>query len=235
MHIMDCHGVIALVQGGVLHYLLRKRALGANQAERLNAIDGERKAWYMAHPRMLRIPRIKAGNCISNGWAELHGPAFKAANTRGAVRFFKLLADKYCTDESIVDMNIKSLLTSLEKFNELLYTEPMFMSEAKVIELQKHTLDFGRHYQILRDEARKHKVLAWNHTPKVHRMQHFPMLAEIINPRHVSVYMEESMIGTTLKVYRRGMNGRYQASIQRTVLVKRMLGLFLRFEDSCGP
>ena len=65
---------------------------------------------------------------------------------------------------------------------------------------------------------------------KVHKMQHLPRLAGIINPIYVQCYGEESLIGTTVQVWKKCMNGRYDKQAQRNVLLKRITGLLLRYE-----
>ena len=53
MHLMDCKGVTAIVAGGVLGVLVRRPALGANKAARLESINQHRADWYAARPRSL--------------------------------------------------------------------------------------------------------------------------------------------------------------------------------------
>ena len=53
---------------------------------------------------------------------------------------------------------------------------------------------------------------------KVHRMQHLPRLAGIINPRCVQCYGEESLTGTTTQVWRKCVNGRYDKSATQCVV-----------------
>ena len=56
------------------------------------------------------------------------------------------------------------------------------------------------------------------------------MLCEIINPKSVQCYAEESQIGSTTLVYKGSMAGRYERGVQKVVLSKRELGLFVRYE-----
>ena len=65
---------------------------------------------------------------------------------------------------------------------------------------------------------------------KVHKMQHLPRFAGIINPRYVQCYGEESLIVTTVQVWKKCMRGRYDRHAQRNVLLKRITGLLLRYE-----
>ena len=54
------------------------------------------------------------------------------------------------------------------------------------------------------------------------------MLCTIINPKFVQCDGEESLIGTTAKVWKRSMSVRYESVVQRNALS--LLGLFLRLE-----
>ena len=82
----------------------------------------------------------------------------------------------------------------------------------------------------LREVARQKGWLLWNVTPKVHKMQHVPLLASVINPRFVQNYAEESLIGTCTAIWARSVSGRYRSVAQRAVLAKKLTGLLLHFE-----
>ena len=74
------------------------------------------------------------------------------------------------------------------------------------------------------------KQRAFDVTPKVHKLQHVPMVCEFVNMRFIQCYLEESAVGTTTRIWMKSMAGRWRRRVQRTVLAKRFLGLFLRFE-----
>ena len=82
----------------------------------------------------------------------------------------------------------------------------------------------------LREIARVKKWPLWNVTPKVHKMQHVPLLATVLNPRCVQNYAEESLIGTCTAIWARSVAGRYRSVVQRAVLAKKLVGLLLHFE-----
>ena len=83
---------------------------------------------------------------------------------------------------------------------------------------------------IFRECARVKRQFCWRVTPKVHKLQHIPLYSEVLNPRHVQNYSEESLIGTTARIWKGSMDGQYQKSAQSNVLLKRTVGLLLRFE-----
>ena len=72
----------------------------------------------------------------------------------------------------------------------------------------------------LRELARQNGWALWNVTPKVHKMQHLPFLASVINPRFVQNYAEESLIGTCTAIWARSVKGKYKTVAQKAVLAK---------------
>ena len=96
------------------------------------------------------------------------------------------------------------------------------------MEFRRVMLRFGATLQSLRSLARSKNFLAWNITPKVHMCQHLQQQSTIMNPRWVQNYTEESQIGTTTKVWARSATGAYRRTIQRLVLLKRIVALVVR-------
>ena len=101
------------------------------------------------------------------------------------------------------------------------------MTDRDLDRLRSICIEFGEHFMWCRELSRRDGLLWWEITPKVHKMQHVPKMAQMINPRFVQCYFPESLIGTTTKVWKRSMSGRYKNSAQRVVLSKRLLGVLL--------
>jgi hypothetical protein len=228
MHMMDCKGVSSIVYGSVLARLIRAPELGANIASRLKLINLKLAAWYERRPGSLRLPRIAHSNVFANGWADLHGPAIKAANTRKASGFFSELSAEYLGHGSDFDQHMASAAKLLHEFYSIIYAAPVFMTDRDLDRLRSICIEFGEHFMWCREFSRRDGLLWWEITPKVHKMQHVPKMAQMINPRFVQCYFPESLIGTTTKVWKRSMSGRYKNSAQRVVLSKRLLGVLLR-------
>ena len=104
------------------------------------------------------------------------------------------------------------------------------MTRDQVQTVRAACLEFGSAYMRLRECARTTGLLLWPVKPKVHTMQHVPLFCEVMNPRFLQNYIEESVVGTTTKVWKRSVAGRYQGGVQRVVLVKRVVGLLSRLD-----
>ena len=63
------------------------------------------------------------------------------------------------------------------------------------------TLSFGESFMQLREIARQKGWMLWNVTPKLHKMQHLPLLATVINHWFVQNYAQESLIGTCTAIW----------------------------------
>lgn len=202
MHLADCKGVAAIVFGSLLWFLLRCPRLGMRQDLRLRAVIDIMQRFYDEHPGTHRLPPIRLSNVLLDGWAELHGPTVKAANTRAAAPVFAHLAMRFFTEDTPLHVSLRAVTAKLKEFYDIVYSQEIFMTDAAICDVKCVCVDFGTHFQLLRDHCRVNNILAFKLTPKVHKMQHIPMLCEILNPRCVQCYGEESLIGTTVKVWK---------------------------------
>ena len=230
MHCMDCNGVCSLVYGGILGVLLQDRRLGPNRDARLQHINGMMRVWYAAHPDEHRLPPILMSNVTSDGWCILSGQAIKAAAIRSARGFFQHLCQQYCTSGSRMDALLLAMMNDLSEFYTILYTNGTFLSDEVLQRFQDVCISFGESYQELRGICMDEELLAFPVRPKCHRMQHLPRCARTINPVALQCYAEESLVGTTTKVWKRSMAGRYEHVVQEAVLTKRLTGLLLRMQ-----
>ena len=230
MRLLDVKGVASLAIGGALSFLLQTFALGANMQRRLGRINELLTEYYDARPRSNRIPPIRQSNLKSDGWWDLHGPCFKAANVRCAVPAFLQICRRFLVSESAEETTAIKILESLVAMYDVFYQEPMFVPGAACRRLSAATLAFGLEFQRARQQARRREVLAYNITPKVHKTQHLPLMASALNPSFVQNYDEESQMGTTGRVWKKSMSGRFQKHVQKLVLVKRTTALPVRLE-----
>ena len=235
MHLMDCKGVLALAFGSVCKELIADPRLGANQQERLDTINERRKALFDSRPGSVRLPKLLLANLTKDGWGDLHGKTIKAAITRHALPFFVSLVTEFYNRGTPEDTDRVRMLGALDELYNVVYNEPMFLPPDAQRRLREACLTFGACYQRLREAARLAGRCNYRVTPKVHKMQHLPLMGGFINPRCVQNYAEESLIGTATKTYKASMNGRHMGVAQVNFLAKRMVALLLRFEIPQRP
>ena len=84
MHILQRGGQLLVWRGALL--LAQGACFGATKKLRLGRVYSDRHAWYNRRPTMLKLPRVLLANCKQDDWAELGGPAFKAAIARRATK-----------------------------------------------------------------------------------------------------------------------------------------------------
>ena len=230
MHLLECKGVAPVTFGSVLAWLLSDARVGANREQRLAAINAHREEFYNARPGSHRLPNIMEGSCKRDGWANLAGPAFKAAKVRGSAPFFRFIAHRYCTTMHVRDATLRAVVAALDDLYNELYDAPMFPPDPTVARVRQLCLDFGKAYQRMRELSRRSGIYAFAVTPKTHKVQHIPKLATCINPVRVQVYAEESMMGSVTSTWRGSKHGRYREVVQNVVVVKQLTGVLLRFE-----
>ena len=121
---------------------------------------------------------------------------------------------------------------ALDAMYQILYTANMFLSPREAAALSHAVTEFGLQYQRLREISRRSGILGFAVTPKVHKYQHLPRIAESINPRFCQNYAEEATMGTVSATWAGSATGQYMANVQEVVLAKRLVALLLRVE--CG-
>jgi len=200
MHLLDCKGVAAEIAGSILSMIAKMPAAGRNKATRLNAINTHMDAWHSAHPGRHKLPPLLVANLTGGDkWANLSGAAIKAATTRGSVPWLKELVRVYFPGDSEREVKVRQLADDLAEFYELLYAAGRFVPPATVDRLRLVVVRSGASYMWLREDCRLRGELFFKATPKVHKMQHVPLMATALNPRFVQNYSEESLIGTCTK------------------------------------
>ena len=231
MHNLDCKGVTSIALGSFLMYVVTQHQFGANQGARMDFFNTELKTWYDARPGSNRLPTIRLTDITTDGWGDLHGAAIKAAMTRDSVAFFADFAQRFFSRErSCYEGLIIDLAAQLRDLYVILKGQGMFMTPASVRQLRQVCERFGSTFMQLRNQAMVDHRLAWQVTPKVHKMQHLPSMAKLLNPGEISCYMDEGSIGSTTKVWKRSLAGRHGEVNQRNVLAKRVLGVLVRLE-----
>ena len=135
--------------------------------------------------------------------------------------------------ETPEEQSMKSVLKNCYELYGILWNGPRFLQEQDLDVLHRVCIQFGEDWMRCREFARLRNALVFNVTGKVHKTQHLPAMAAIINPAWVSCYAEERLIGTTMKVLKQSQKGCWKRLIQHRVLMKRLCGLVLRLEGNC--
>ena len=154
----------------------------------------------------------------------------KAATTRCSVPLVRGYAVQVFNRGEAPDQDVVGILNGLTEFYEILYGGQLFLDDDEVARLRAVILDIGRRAMRLRAWGRHNNTFVFNVKPKWHKMQHLPMYASALNPRHVECYLEESLIGAICRIWHRAMRGNYMIDAQSNVLIRRTLGLLLRLE-----
>ena len=231
MHNNDCKGVSNLAMGSTLAVLLSSWRVGRTRPERLATLNAAMREWYSQRPGSHRLPKIRMSNLVdSSGWADLNGPMIKAANSRAAVPMIRDLSYIYLPGDNDRNQCIHKLLDNLTEYYELIYSEPLFMSEAAVARLEEVLIELGEAWMDLREMARERGLQLWKISSKVHKIMHTGVWSRALNVRFVQCYSEESQMGSTTSVWHESMRGQYAGGIQSMVLLKRTLALLLRLE-----
>ena len=229
MHVNDLRGTIAIAGGSLLvHLTTNVRALGNTQQQRMDEINRLMKEFQQGSTEhrmpMLRLRDLKT----DKGWSMLSGKLIKAANTRAMLPFLDDLASKYCTGREGFDQSCRKVFTSLLTIQRIMYSSGTFLTDAAKEEFKEAHLRLGRHWQLLRDLCRRAEVNSFQITPKLHYTQHFPYQADLINPRAVQNYIQESLVGHVAKVWSACANGPYADTVQLTSLARLWVGYELR-------
>eukprot|EP00959_Pyramimonas_sp_CCMP1952_P455407 9471505-Pyramimonas_sp.AAC.1 len=205
MHTCDCNGVAGHMAGSVMRPLVVNEArLGANQTARMKAINDLMRDFYTRNPGSNRCPDIKVNNLTDSvGYSNLSGAAFKAANTRGLAPFLVELADQHCDSDSQKDRFVRRACVHWNAFYMIVYSSGMFMTTEQKSDLRTAVLRWGAAYQCLRELSVAEHKLDFMIVPKTRIMQHFGFPPNIINPRYIQNYLEESNIGTTTQIWQR--------------------------------
>ena len=233
MHIADCNGVANIIAASVIRPLVQScAALGRTQEVRLAEINRRLKDFYDLRPGYCRMAPIRLSNLLNSlGWSTLCGSTIKAANTRALAPFLVKLAEELHADPaSDYDRLVCLACRDWDRFYAILYGGGLFLTDVEQGQLRRILGRLGASLMQLREHCRVAGIAAWHLSPKVHMCQHFGAFSGVVNPRRVQNYTEESSVGTITKVWAKSANGRYRRTVQRMVLLKRIVALFVRLE-----
>ena len=229
MHVADCHGVANIIAASIIRRIAVTRTdLAPTQHERLDRINERMAAFYDRHPGSNRMPALRLVNLVKDGWSDLHGPVVKAANTRGLAPFLVELTNEFHSGADRYDVLVRRAALSLDRFYALLYGASRFLTDGQAAELRRVLARLGSSVQELRDISRARGGFEFKVSPKMHMILHMASLPANANPRFLQCYQEETHIGSITKIWHRSANGRYRATVQRMVLLKRLVATVVR-------
>ena len=172
--------------GSTLSILMSERRLGRTKADRLTQLNQDMDTWYRDRPGYNRLPSLRPNNfATEGGWSELHGPAVKAVMCRCAVPMVRDLAYQYLPADTDRDQSIHRLLDAFVDFYEILWSQPIFMSDESLRRLETVLIIIGEEWMHLREVARLAGHAHWKITTKTHKQQHTLVYARALNPRFV--------------------------------------------------
>lgn len=232
MHCKDLRGVISVATGSFLmHLVLHYDSLGATQQARLDALNKDMKDFQTSqatrapHP----MPPLRLKDLKTDGWHDLSGPLIKAANTRCLVPWLRDLARRKMSPHGGYSRAVIKVFDALYEIEQIMYSSDMFLSDIQKSEFSAQFLIVGEAWMFLRSESRLARVDAWQIKYKCHAFLHLPSQADLINPRFVQVYAEESLMGKVTRVWKACARGPYAPTVQHSVLSRIWSGLEMRF------
>ena len=234
MHVADCNGVTNIIAASIIRFLVQHcTALGRTQEARLGQINQRLKDFYALHPGSSRLPVLKLSNLVdAQGWSVLCGQVVKAANTRGLAPFLVELAEEFHSGEERYDVLVRRVAAVLNRFYQILYGADFFLTNEESRLLRQALVQLGSSVQELRELSRHLALFYWHISPKMHMVQHMASYPGQANPRRIQCYQEESHIGSIAKIWARSANGRYRNTVQRMVLLKRLVATVVLLETN---
>ena len=130
-------------------------------------------------------------------------------------------------DDSAYHKGVKRVMRALVNVENELYNAPMFMNDVAKAKVKQNLESFGKYFQLCQNQATAKGELCFHLSPKVHQSLHIYKQCLLINPRFVQNYKEESFVGKITKIWAGCANGCYIGTVQRSVLIKYLVGIFL--------
>ena len=100
---------------------------------------------------------------------------------------------------------------------------PVEDRSTKQIMFRDATEALGTFFFVFRSIYEEKVDLSWQVKPKVHATLHLPGDGDLINPRAVHNYCEESLMGRVADIWASCANGPYQAKIGQQPLIKHVV------------
>lgn len=232
MHCKDLKGVISIAAGSLLqHLVLHYGTLGSTHQQRIDTLNADMRRFQTDPATRAKhtMPLLRLVDLKTQGWHQLSGALIKAANTRDLVPWLRDVAQRYLPPHGAFARAMRRVFDALYQIEHIMYSAGMFFSDDEKERFAAQFLIIGKQWMFLRSECRLAKVDAWQIKPKCHAFLHLPSQGDLINPRFVQVYAEESLMGKVVRVWRACARGPYAPTAQFSVLSRIFAGLEIRF------
>lgn len=185
---------------------------GRNQAERIKSLFVLIQEYYTQNPVQQRYNNLTAKMLQKKASAapKLRG---RASEVKGLVLFGKLMADRYCRHEDMVEHTVKMAATRLSNLYTIVWNRASFSP----VDMKNESFKFR---SLLRALAAHHpQSNQWRLKPKVHLMEELCEKQDD-NPLDHSTYRDEDWGGAVARWAKRRAGKNTVASTAHNVLRK---------------
>ena len=218
---------------------LKSEGLGGTQDQ--NVVSLYKKVLQQYHEQGIiasdRIRRLGMSNFCQPKSKYDHFPeltGYKARHIRYLVPVIMEIAKEFKKDDDEYSQHRFQCLFHLNGMYQCIDSSGMHM-DANTWKLFKHHTDRTLlHYSRLSKITMQDGWLQWSTVPKFHLVAHMPDQAKYLNPRFVSTYAGETMIGHMSRCAHSCLNGTPAHLVPEKVLWRFRLGFHLKFLHGSG-
>lgn len=138
--------------------------------------------------------------------------------------FVLLMCTEFSTG-SPHDVHRQKCLEYIVEFNEIISSTDSFFDAITAERLKKVIIKCLQHYAWLSKEAADDKRVRWKVVLKHHYFYHMALRSHDLNPKFLSCYMDESLIGRMMDIVASCLDGAYQDVYQKSALEKYLFWL----------
>ena len=231
MHVMDLNGTTGIWAGSVLRLLVNgDYGIGANQQERLDFLNADLDRFHQTNKSSSQLSDLRLQNLVLDGWSNLNGKLVKAANTRQLAPWVLEISIRFFTGPHAWHSSLKKVGVAINKMYSLMAASEFFMPPYSEAAFAAATLSLGKHWHGLRAYFLSIGEMHFHISPKLHYTMHFPEQNQLVNPRLVANYGEESLMGVLSKMWGKSISGPHSKTVQRHVMLRYMVLLAIVLE-----
>ena len=211
LHTMD-QGCTADFLGIFFLWILLPKMHGRNQTERIRSLFVLIEEYYSQHPVQQRYNTltVKMLQKKPTSAPKLRG---RASEVKGLVLFGKIMAEKYCRDDDLVEHSVKMAAHHLNNLYTIVWNRTSFSPAAM------HTESFKLRALLRALDAHHPQKNMWRLKPKMHLMEEMCEKAQD-NPLDSATYRDEDWGGAVARWAKRRAGKNTVASTAHNVLTK---------------